>query len=770
MAGDDGALGGGGGGKKELRALPSLPPVSFVDTGRPKPSPVESRDGLNSDQPRPVAEQFYQRRNKWLALSVILLTAYSTVFSGIFLGIALSQPRWHFISDTGALSPANASLLTAIVAKSIEMCFVTAFVAFLGQVLSRRSIEAKDGGTGVTLADMSMRNWIMQPGLMVTHWETVKYAGLSTLGVLAFLAAIGAMLYTTASDALVQPQLKYGDVEQRVMSGEVWTSFANAAYIQGQCETPIDLEMDPLFRNSTCLGISYAAKTFHDYQQYMARWYERARNTSYTDVSVDKNARISGYSLLNSTTIVNGSWLEVTAKEVDGRIVNNVSLAMPHVGVQQAAADKRNKILQPQELNGLGAYTLVGSTASPVIHVLCANLDREELAPLVYEAWNHTQPLDPLVWPAQINQFGKDDWLNSTVVDDLFGWGKRYDEHAPIFAKYPMPYNTLMGDPLDFDRNSIYILSRDNDETQERYSLCQLKTSLTPNCSTTYSAALEGSSLSATCDPEKDEMAYIHSNPGAAFGHATESSKWPWVGSAWASSISLNAGISDGKASDARLLTQLMLREAKLNPKLPSIAEALAVMASSTLLTSIEDSTFSTTWNHTSASLDVPETQYFNATLRAREYASGPVGDAQKALHLILLLVFLINLISLSYFLMHRGALVTDVSEPPNLFSLAVNSPPAANLVGAVGVGGPERRQYKVQWIVDKVEDTLRMRPMHADEIEARRRRGMYNLRQQLNTVSLARGNTVDSRESGIELVSPVASVFSRLSKKKSFA
>jgi hypothetical protein len=48
-------------------------------------------------------------------------------------------------------------------AKLIELSFVTAFVAFLGQVLSRRAFM-KDHGRGVTLSELSMWRWVVQPG------------------------------------------------------------------------------------------------------------------------------------------------------------------------------------------------------------------------------------------------------------------------------------------------------------------------------------------------------------------------------------------------------------------------------------------------------------------------------------------------------------------------------------------------------------------------------------------------------------------------------
>jgi len=67
------------------------------------------------------------------------------------------------------------------------------------------------------------------------------------------------------------------------------------------------------------------------------------------------------------------------------------------------------------------------------------------------------------------------------------------------------------------------------------------------------------------------------------------------------------------------------------------------------------------------------------------------------------------NIFILVYFLFHRG-LVTDFCEPPNLFALAVNSPPAQLLAGSCG-GGPEGKHYMVNWFVNAEGDHLYMEP-----------------------------------------------------------
>ena len=107
--------------------------------------------------------------------------------------------------------------------------------------------------------------------------------------------------------------------------------------------------------------------------------------------------------------------------------------------------------------------------------------------------------------------------------------------------------------------------------------------------------------------------------------------------------------------------------------------------------------------------LDEYQTQYFNASLKAQQYASGGQPGASRAWIIILLLVFVMNICVLIYFLLHRG-LVTDFSEPPNLFALAVNSPPSHALAGSCG-GGPEGKQYMVNWFVNHEGSHLYMEP-----------------------------------------------------------
>lgn len=130
---------------------------------------------------------------------------------------------------------------------------------------------------------------------------------------------------------------------------------------------------------------------------------------------------------------------------------------------------------------------------------------------------------------------------------------------------------------------------------------------------------------------------------------------------------------------------------------MPSTAEALAVLAGCTLIQSATDSTLKTTpWNYTLPTLLDGNHEYFNASYRIQQYASGGNQEYQKPFYVVLFAVVLMNFAILFYFLFHRDW-YTDITEPNSLFSLAVNSPPSEKLAGACG-SGPSGDMYKVSF------------------------------------------------------------------------
>ena len=286
-----------------------------------------------------------------------------------------------------------------------------------------------------------------------------------------------------------------------------------------------------------------------------------------------------------------------------------------------------------------------------------------------------------------------------------------------MFYKLPLAYNTLLNQTFQYGRQAIYLLGRGGPLQNNQLFMCSFKATQNPFCSTNFTATGSGATMSASCEDPHDPLAYIKSMPNAT-KESLISLDWPWVASDWANSVSLGDGINDGNASNARLLTELALQSEALNPGLPSPAEALAVMAGSTLLSSSLFAPFvefyvslsspkwirKTAWligaaqNYTETILDEAQFQWFNATIRAQQYASGGVLNYQRAFFVILFVVFFSNILVLIYFIFHKG-MVTDYSDPANLFTLAVNSPPSSLMAGSCG-GGPEGEQFKTHWRV----------------------------------------------------------------------
>lgn len=167
----------------------------------PEPSSATTLFDRSPDVRCPTKHNIVHRRLSWVPMTILVLAVYSTVFSGIYLVIACVKPRYgKIVGVDGSLAPSTASLLSALFAKTIELSYVTVCVAFLGQVLSRRALAK--GSRGITISDMSMRTWIMQPGALIVHWETLRYSALTFLGLLTLTATLVAMLYTTAAEAL----------------------------------------------------------------------------------------------------------------------------------------------------------------------------------------------------------------------------------------------------------------------------------------------------------------------------------------------------------------------------------------------------------------------------------------------------------------------------------------------------------------------------------------------------------------------------------------
>lgn len=289
-----------------------------------------------------------------------------------------------------------------------------------------------------------------------------------------------------------------------------------------------------------------------------------------------------------------------------GRAVNNVSLAMPHSGVFEAARSPRNGILQPEDLNSEGTYSLRASVPSPVMNVLCVNMNESELAPIIYDTWND-DVVNITTWKEE-GLMSKATTTNKTVVDEIFGWNNEsLTNYPPVFSKYPLTFNTLMNHTsYPWGRPYIYLLGRggpadDGTNLSDTYAVCRLGMSITPGCATQYNARSGGGTMEALCEGRDQDMAFEKHHPEGQW--VENVANWRDIGFDWSNSLSLQTGIMDGSASNSRLLTQLMLNpkntsrenfQVDLSPALPSMGEALAVMSGCTLLKSMMDTPFVT--------------------------------------------------------------------------------------------------------------------------------------------------------------------------------
>jgi len=104
---------------------------------------------------------------------------------------------------------------------------------------------------------------------MITHFQYLRNVALSFLGIITLIAALISMFYTTASDALVSPHLRFGHWDNMVMEGLVKTIYANPSYMKKSCPTPITPNIDSDFSEVTCLDIENAGQCKLDHHLYL---------------------------------------------------------------------------------------------------------------------------------------------------------------------------------------------------------------------------------------------------------------------------------------------------------------------------------------------------------------------------------------------------------------------------------------------------------------------------------------------------------------------
>ena len=230
---------------------------------------------------------------------------------------------------------------------------------------------------------------------------------------------------------------------------------------------------------------------------------------------------------------------------------------------------------------------------------------------------------------------------------------------------------------------------------------------LSPKCSTSYTVSGKtGGQMRSTCDNDQDSVQYQRLNPDAPTVPKTD---WINVGSEVVRSLSLGTGVSNANASSSRLTAHSITSEpkdgqpAQRNASMPSIAESLAVMMGSSVLLSGIDAPFLHYWPFENSTIP-PTEMNFTAVIQSQEYSSGFIQRWTILFYIILIIVFCTNVFCLVYFFIRSG-LVTDFSEPQNLFALAINSPISRRLFGSCG-GGPEGKQFNVDLHIMTEDDS----------------------------------------------------------------
>ncbi len=250
------------------------------------------------------------------------------------------------------------------------------------------------------------------------------------------------------------------------------------------------------------------------------------------------------------------------------------------------------------------------------------------------------------------------------------------------------------------NNEAFYVLMKSNATDLTDYTLCELRSWASTKCSTVFEVTgTTGGQLTAHCEDPDDEDAY-----GRSVGDIAPemSPDWRFLINQWQLSMNINSGVSDSNASNARVLTEFVLREPSLNTRQPSVAEAMAVYASSALAIGTVETTYRHYWAYEAHQLDPGVYEAFPASVRTQEYTSSYEEDWQCVFYAVLALTFVINVVCLVYLLL-RGGLVTDYTEPQNLFALAVNSPPSTALSGSCGAG-PNLTEMVVPWRVTYAE------------------------------------------------------------------
>ncbi|KAJ3522959.1 hypothetical protein NM208_g12642 [Fusarium decemcellulare] len=637
------------------------------------------------------------------AYTILLLSAYSTSMSGLWLAAALVQPRWgHLISSTHGISPSTAAMLSAL--------------------LSPNPPRAGRETNGITLGEMTMRSWIIQPGSVFTHWHIVPLTGRTYLGILSLAALVATTFYTTASEALVSPKLKFGGWENLQLNATVDTKYGNFLYAATKCpqlfgpaperESRPELEEWAVTKAKRSFILELNYKGTRDLFTFISQWHQLSDDDN--NLGANSLKRPAGNTLLDDNITIASTQVETKHQNVTahynqwGRIVDNFTLSIPHPSVWDA-------LLLPRKKGEGGGLTARAGVVSPSLNVLCVNMAKEELEPLIYETWPHSKHDGFLNWTQ--NEMDAD-WVfrNRTAVDEIFGWKFNLDQGQPVFYSYP-EHNNFAVAPLESSKASFLTKAANFDN----YTLCEARSWLSTDCSTHIDISSgQQPFMYAHCEDTNDEDRYEASLDQHPI-KPQDSKRWVELAVLWCLSVGiqpmsfLDTSLQNATSNSGMILAELVLRTPSLPSSRPTLAEAFSASMLSTLVSSARGAQVRHTWDHGKPDmplgidweLDVEEylyrfnkTETFDVSIASQEYTSGHTSKWQGIFFIVLVVIFAINLICLGYLIFQCG-IVTDFTEPQNHFSLAISSPSSKKMSGSCS-DGPQKEHLSIPWRISR--------------------------------------------------------------------
>jgi hypothetical protein len=148
---------------------------------------------------------------------------------------------------------------------------------------------------------------------------------------------------------VVQPVLR--DTQSRLitLTGTVKTSFANETYIEASHKSSL-LSKSPLDNEAkSFMSIVYSSRGSNCWSTFLEAWDKVGNSQPGKPV---QSKRLAPWIVdKNTLSQINGSWVQnidiENASSKLGRIVNNVTLAIPHPGILQVARNSSKLIAQP---------------------------------------------------------------------------------------------------------------------------------------------------------------------------------------------------------------------------------------------------------------------------------------------------------------------------------------------------------------------------------------------------------------------------------------